>query len=145
MSLLTRVRNLFARKPEATVSASDSAEFQPEVRVVRWLLLDRSRPRAHIAELWTDIVQRKRPIVSYGELQLYCAEAVEAMPEMSFASKEEEARTWGMLGDLYFKALHPEVEGNFDGRVPCPESRSCYEQAYRCVPDDWWTERMARH
>jgi hypothetical protein len=140
MSLVSRMRSLFAPKAASRPEAGDD-----QGKVVRWLLLERHRPRAHIVELWTDIVQRKRPILSRGELRLFCDEAAAAMPEMSFADAAEEARTWGMIGALYFKALHPKVEGNFEGPIPCAEARACYEQAYRVNPDNWWKERMERH
>ena len=110
----------------------------------RWLTLDRNRPREHIAELWTDIIQRKHPVVSAKELRLFCLEAIEAMPEISFASKADEAKTWGMLGSLHFKAIKPDWPGGFDGTEPCPESKRCYEEANRCAPDDWWQQWAER-
>jgi hypothetical protein len=103
------------------------------------LVLDRRNPYDQISRLWTATLQGHRNLYPPAILYAYCIEAIRAMPELKFAFKRDEARVWGMLGSLLYKSLNPEWTGGFEGTVPCPEVRKCYEEALRCEPgDEWW-------
>jgi ankyrin repeat protein len=108
------------------------------------LLLDRRAPFEQIGRLWTAIIQGWQMLYPPEILHAFCVEAIGAMPGLNFASKNDEARAWGMLGSLLFKSLNPEWPGGFDGTKPCPEARRCCEEALRCEPGDSWWEGWVR-
>lgn len=102
--------------------------------------LERSNAKSQIAELWTDIIQRKIPVAYPNALRKLCLEAIDAMPGLTFASVGDRARTWGMLGSLYFKTTHLDWAGGFEGTEPCAITLRCYEEAFVLDPDPWWQQ-----
>lgn len=103
------------------------------------LQFDRQQPFEQIGRLWTAIIQGRQELYPSEVLNGWCREAIDAMPDMEFSSRENQAKAWGMLGSLVFKSLNPKWPGGFDGTKPCPEAKSCYEEALRSKPgDDWW-------
>jgi hypothetical protein len=146
MSWFARLFHREAVQPEPSPSARLgggcdaplSYVVEPEMR------LERSNPKGQIAELWTDIIQRRIPVAWPGSLRKLCLETIEAMPELSFSSPNDRAKTWGMLGSLYFKTNHLDWPGGFDGTEPCPVAEKCYREADRADPDPWWRDWIVR-
>src|SRR5687767_2454446 len=146
MSMVTRLINLFKAPPEPErpvpvaiiADRPESYVVEPEMR------LERSNPKGQIAELWTDIIQRKIPVAWPRSLRNLCLETIEAMPDLPFASANDRAKTWGMVGSLYFKTTHPDWPGGFEGTEPCPVAERCYREADRADPDPWWQDWIAR-
>jgi len=104
------------------------------------LRVDRNDLRSQVGQLWTAIIQRREQLYPPEELNAFCEEAMAAIPGLSFASNDDKARTWGMLGSLTFKSMHPEWPGGFDGMQPCPAAKRCYDEAFRCDGDSWWKQ-----
>src|SRR5688572_3099376 len=145
MSMVTRLTSLF--KPRAEPSPgpkADTPERRESYIVEPEMRLERSNPKGQIAELWTDIIQRRIPVAWPNSLRNLCIETIEAMPGLSFASANDRAKTWGMVGSLYFKTTHPDWLGGFEGTEPCPVAERCYREANQADPDPWWHDWIAR-
>lgn len=109
------------------------------------LQFDRQQPFEQIGRLWTAIIQGRQELYPSEVLNGWCREAIDAMPGLKFATTENQAKAWGMMGSLMFKSMNPEWPGGFDGTKPCPEAKRCYEEALRAEPGDgWWQDWVNR-
>lgn len=115
------------------------ARLAPELR------LDENEPYQQIASLWTALIQQQQNDVCPSEtLRDWCAQATSAMPRLNIPSAKT-AQAWAMLGDLYYKALHPDREGGFRAMKRCPEAKRCFQEAVRLDSGQYyWNEKLKR-